>query len=323
MFLNDPFRNFLPVYDAEDGGAGGTGGTDDKTKTTVPADDKTKTTAPADDKTKTTTTTEDWRARIAAGVPEDQREKFLESLKKQDSEAAFGAELHSLRKGINAKISIPDDKATDEQKAEFAEKLGWPKDGKYEYKPPEHAEEWAPAEELTATQEDFFKFANEVKMPKGMAHATMDKFFQVLEASTAELKANAEKANKETDAALTKEYGADKDANLAFAKTYLLDFADPEVAEDLMSLELRDGRRIGDLLPVVRAFVHAGRALKSEGDLRGSHLPENAKADLKTQIEEIELKASNEGTLYTEAVQAKLRPLYVKLHGTAPADGRK
>lgn len=267
----------------------------------------------------------DWRDQMALGVPDDVRKKFRTSLDRAGSPADVARELHQLRKAVNDKVQPPADDAPDEEKDEFAKAMGWPGDAEsYEYEPPEHLENISvPAEDLEGTQKEFFEFANEVRMPKAVAKATMDKFYRTLEETEARKAEFAEESGREVVEALKAEYGGDADANIQLGKSFLLDFTDsPEEAEAITSLRLEDGRMLGDVKPIIKALVHAGRQLKGEGELRGASMSDDQKSDLQGQIDEITTKAHADGTYTSPAVQNKLRPLYEKLHGTEPADGR-
>lgn len=113
----------------------------------------------------------------------------------------------SLEKRLGSMVTLPDDKATPEDRDAFFKKLGWPGEPKgYEFARPEGLPEDVPYDEGMADR--FKDWANEAKLPKAAAQALHDRyvkqFAEDVQAYQAEQVANA-KAAHET---LVKEWGA-------------------------------------------------------------------------------------------------------------------
>ena len=307
--VNDPAKNPPPQDPPKD----------------PPAKDPPKDPPSNDDPPKDPPSSEDWRDLVATGAPEESRKKFRASLDKLSSPADIGRELLTLRKGINEKpsgIKPLTENSTDEEKVAYAKALGWPGDTEgYGYKRPDHLDKTLPVEVLEQTEKRWLEFANEARLPKEVANATLDFYYKELEGEAASRAKRADEDAAKTEAALKQEYGKDYEENINYAKAYAMAFAGSEAeAENIMNLELADGRRIGDLGPVVRAFVNAGRRLLPEGELLAATLSEDKRADVLTQIDEITKRTKDDGTYTNPSVQDKLRKLYEVAYGTKPVD---
>lgn len=115
----------------------------------------------------------------------------------------------SLEKRLGSMFSLPDEKATPDERDAFAKRMGWPGDVKgYEFARPEGLPENLPYDEGMA--ERFKAWANEAKLPKAAAQTLHDQyvkqFAEDVKAYEAELVTKA-KAAHET---LVKEWGEPK-----------------------------------------------------------------------------------------------------------------
>lgn len=266
-----------------------------------------------------------WRDRMAADVPEENRRKFRKSLDNYASEADVGRDLLNMRKGLDNKADLPTDDASDEELDNFWGRMGWPEheDGKtyseaYEYTSPEWLDDTPGADVIKEAQEAFFTHQHEQRIPSNIANGNLDFFYKIVEEDNARRDEFSAESEKKMMSELKDEYGAEREANLEQSNIYLNNFGD---AEELWNLRLEDGRRVGQVTELRKAIISAARR-SGEPGLQGDFMSPETKANLQEQIDTIKAKAEKDGNYWTDPVQKKIRKLYEELHGTEPADGR-
>jgi len=139
------------------------------------------------------------------------------SLKDFKDTQSLAKALIDTKKLVGQKLGIPGPDATPEAKAAFNEAMGVPKEGAgYEFKAPEgipdkirdalyseeHSKEWA----------EFFR---EKGVPKEVANAIRDKFFQEMKGDLEELMTEVDKSDEEFGKMAAKIYGDNAKANAA------------------------------------------------------------------------------------------------------------
>lgn len=112
----------------------------------------------------------------------------------------------SLEKRLGSMVSLPDDKATPEDRDAFFKKLGWPGDPKaYEFTKPEGMPADVPYDEGMA--ERFRQWANEARLPKAAAQALHDQYVKQFAADVQAYQAELVTKAKAAHETLVKEWG--------------------------------------------------------------------------------------------------------------------
>lgn len=211
-----------------------------------------------------------------ADLDEDTRD-WLE--KKGVKSAADAAKLaRDQSKLLGNAIRIPGDKASDEERNEFLNKLGRPEkaDG-YEFKVPEDLPESVPYDKERA--DDFKALAHSIGLRADQAAKIHDWAAKNAVADVTGALENAqaqttERAKTETEK-LVKIWGPldgeTARANLTFADRFLQDVGGPVLAEELQRLNLIGPNKEILSEPLAVAFAKAGSAIYKEDDvLRGN-----------------------------------------------------
>lgn len=199
-----------------------------------------------------------------AGRGDDKR---IERLKRiGDDPAALLDSYLSLEAQMSKRgIALPGEKATAEELADFAKKVGIPE------KPEDY--------KITPKLPEGFKFEETDQKivsditaklhARGgiLAHPQVIQAMQEVYAESnieaqAQLVARATEIHEETQAIFDKEWGADKGRNFAFAKGLIDRFDTPEDGEEvseLLQLPLMNGAKLGDYPRFVRLMAKIGR----------------------------------------------------------------
>ena len=270
----------------------------------------------------------DWRDKLASNVPSDVQRKFRKSLDQYPGLQDVGNVLVDLRKQADGRMKVPDAEAREEDHKAFAKTLGWPdevKDGEsvvksYGYERPDGAAELFDEETHADDSENMlFASAQADMVPPQYAKWAMDKYYQVLEESTAARIESAEKAAADTTAFLEKEWGAEKAENMKHANEFIKRYAGDE-SLDILNIELKDGRQIGDLPSIVQALAAGGRAT-SEAQMAGDTVTGDRLTSVETEIAAFK-ERERKGETLTEQERERKTELYGLKYGHAPADGR-
>lgn len=253
--------------DGEDGGDGdGDGAEAAKAEAEAKAE--------ADKKAAGQAGTADWRASIEDKKLRDHAGRFT-------SPGDLTKAHLDLRKELSAAIRIPGEDATDEQKAEFREKLGVPKDiAGYQIAAPEGTpEELAPDGE---TVQSFLQAVHPEGATPGTVNAAVNWFYQYL-ADGAEAKENAEKkATDEGIAALKKEFGGDEayKAETAGASRAARAFGGDDFVKFLETTEV-GGVKLTNHPAFIKPFAVIGRRMSEDGIHVGLSEEDTASAETK------------------------------------------
>ena len=262
-----------------------------------------------------------WRDQMAGGVAQEQQKKFRKSLDNYASPADVGRDLLDLRKGIQGRVKIPGDDATEADRDAFARQMGWPERGEgqgaveaYGYERPENLNGLLGEDDIAATERMIFEGAYEAKIPASAAKWAADTYYSALEKAAADKQEFADKAKQETEAALKKSWGSDYKENMQAAGDFIAKFSDDAVS--LLDVELADGRMIGDLPEIMNAFAAAGRATGEigayGGPATGAEL-ESVEAQIKA-FKERELR----GEVLTDSERLHKSELFKQKYGNQP-----
>lgn len=269
---------------------------------------------------------EDWRDRLVSEVDESQRKKYRKNLDKFASEAAYGKSYLEMLKKFEGRVEVPGEDADDEALDEFWRAVGAEKDpAKYTFERPEllaaFIEDGDISEEVIAESEkEIAEFAAASRIPVKTAQAMYAKYLEVNIARRNAMNERANEVRDETQAALKEEYGKDFEANLGLAKDLLKSYAGDD--SDIMAKRLEDGTMIGDIPEIVRCVVDAARNSVGEQRLAEASMDDGARSSVQEQIDAIYNEHGGKPSINSDRIQTKLRGLFEKLHGTAPADGR-
>lgn len=271
--------------------------TTDKVVTTKTDDVKvedTKTTNTADTKS----TVADW---IEAASRGDEKRK--EALARFTDPGAIYDALTETQKTLHTqgRVKIPDEKASDEDRAQFRKAVGVP----------EKPEDYKLPEEITKQLDDedkavLGKVIGEAHKAGGiMSHPDVvrgihEAYLSARDEAAAQMAANAKLKHDECQAALEKEWpGAEKERNLGFATGVLTRYGDEQVKE-LLAMPMADGTRLGDYAPLVRMLAKMGREVGddpyfAEISKSGSNAIESMEAR-KATIEAVLVEAKRTGS---------------------------
>lgn len=273
-----------------------------------------------------TSEAQDWRDKLVAEVDESQRKKYRKSLEKFASEAAYGKSYLEMLKRYESRVEIPGEDADDETREAFAKAMGASKDPKdYKFERPDALTDLIEAGELkedavAESEAEMAEFAAAEGIPKAQAQAMYGKYLEVQMARRVALDEKALEERDTTQDALKEEYGKDYEANMSLASEFLKQYTGE--GKELMQLRLDDGRLIGDVLPLVRMAVDAARNGMGEQGLAEATMDDGARTTIQDKIDEIFAEHDGKPSMNSDRIQTKLRGLYQKLYGTAPADGR-
>lgn len=177
-----------------------------------------------------------------------------------DPGAIFDA-LTETQKTLHAqgRVKIPDEKATDEDRAAFRKAVGVPEKADGYDIPKEIADKLGDEDRaiLDKVRGDLHASGGIMSHPevvKGIYQA----YLGALEEGEAQRIANAKQKHEETQAALKQEYGPEFERNIGFANGVLSRYGDDEV-KDMLKLPMADGTMLGDYAPLVRMLAKMGR----------------------------------------------------------------
>ncbi len=153
---------------------------------------------------------------------------------------------------------------------------------------------------------------------QGVVQAALATYFDLANEANEGLAAEEARARDDAEAELRRGWGRDYDKNVELANRFLT-VAFGEGA-DFIGQKLADGTPLGSHPVFVQMAARMGRAL-GEDEMVGGGGGDGARS-LQEQIDEITEQAQKDGTYYDARTQTRLRPLYERLHGTEPADGR-
>ena len=154
---------------------------------------------------------------------------------------------------------------------------------------------------------------------QGTVDAALATYFALADEAQESAVAEESRARDEAEAALRREWGGGYDKNLELANRFVA--AAFGEGSDFVGQKLADGTPLGSHPGFVRMAARMGRLLGEDEVVDGHN--GGAAQSLQEQIDEITEAAQRDGSYFDPRVQARLRPLYERLHGTAPADGRR
>jgi len=154
--------------------------------------------------------------------------------------------------------------------------------------------------------------------PEAAVQAAMDSYFELVREGARVTAAEAERATREGEAALRREWGGDYPARVAEAGRAMRMLASGDLAAFLEKTPV-GGAPLGSHPAMIRLFADLGRRLGEDRLVMG----EGAEAGqpLQGEIDRITAEAMAAGTYASPAVQRRLQALYAELHGTAPIVG--
>lgn len=211
----------------------------------------------------------DWRKEMAGDD-----EKALKRLERfTDQKALLKSWLEADAALSKRAPAIPGADAPDDVKAEFAKAIGVPADPKeYKYSLPEGME--ALDEQTKAVVDDIVSTLHKrggfAATPETV-QAAVDIVLGQQDARIAELRANAVRVNRETQAAFKTEWGSDYGANVTFSSQAAVGIWG-EKADSIVNLVLEDGSLLGDHPEFLRGLAVDGRTRGEDPNFVGASL---------------------------------------------------
>lgn len=237
----------------------------------------------------------DWRDRMAAGLPNEQRSQAQNYLKTRTSP------YEVLRAGINAdaeisrlkqeRVKIPTGQGDDPRDIEAYNKArGVPEaPDKYEFNLPDGFELSDRDQQLKS---DFLKRAHgERHWNQRDVDFALETHLTILKEMEAEKAARAVQAGQSARDELMVEWGREFHANVELTNRMFEEefkaqgITDPEIRRSLMSKRFEDGTAIGENVPLVKAFASLARKLADDGAFISGET--NDGVDLNTKIDNI------------------------------------
>ena len=169
---------------------------------------------------------------------------------------------------------IPDEQATDEEKASFYEKLGYPKDGKYGFQRPEDMPENLFDKDAVS---EFEKMSSGLRLTKAQAEG-LYKWYNTYTNQKFQGMTNAQsKANEAAIAALKQEWQGDSfDKNVSIASRAFREVCGSEVGksfEEFVNTREVDGVKLGNHPLFLKYFYELGKSvLEDSASIRKSGL---------------------------------------------------
>lgn len=159
-------------------------------------------------------------------------------------------------------VKIPDEQATDEEKASFYEKLGYPKDGKYGFQRPEDMPENLFDKDAVS---EFEKVSSGLRLTKAQAEG-LYKWYNTYTNQKFQGMTNAQsKANEAAIAALKQEWQGDSfDKNVSIASRAFREVCGSEVGksfEEFVNTREVDGVKLGNHPLFLKYFHELGKSV--------------------------------------------------------------
>lgn len=250
----------------------------------------------------------EWRTQMAGENADD-----LKLLERFTDPMALFKSFKEAQNVIRSKgvIALPEN-ATEDQAKAFAAALGLPEtpeafieaikvDPPQGYTPSDTDKAFI-GQQMTRIHAEIAKDPR----PANVAKVFQSIYFESAQAAEKAFEERADVVATETDAALTQEWGTEKEANLNWYRSGLR-FAFGEEGKDaLASLKLEDGSFLGDHLPFVKAMAAVGRANAEDVHFLEASTGGKA-ADLDAEYASLmKLKQTDEKKYASPEVQARI-----------------
>lgn len=218
-----------------------------------------------------------------------------------------------MRQKLSKAVVVPDEKASDEEKAAYRKAIGVPDspDG-YELTVPDDMPEYIkPDEEQTKA---FKAYMHENGVPAQYAKIAADFYWNSLKESAGKVEANDEQRRKDAEAKLRQEWGGDYDTNLVLMKKGAERYGE-EFAEYLDETGLGNDPRIANALRDLGAY-------SQEDPMHGGATPEE-KATLEDQEANIRSNPDywDSSSPNYERLQKQMQEISAKIAGKGPIVG--
>lgn len=151
-----------------------------------------------------------------------------------------------------------------------------------------------------------------------VVQAALGTYVQLANEASQTVAVEETQARETAEAELRGEWGRDYEKQVELANRFLA--AGFGAGSDFIGQKLADGTALGSHPVFIRMAARMGRLL-GEDEMRAG-VGSEAGQSIQDQIDEITEQAHKSGNYYDSRTQSRLRPLYERLHGTVPADGR-
>jgi hypothetical protein len=225
-----------------------------------------------------------------------------------------------LRADNSKRIKVPDENASDEDRAKFRKAIGAPDEVKgyaEAIKLPDGVEM---TEADKAVLDAVLPIAHKHGVPAQALNGFVGEYMQLAKKLQGDAMAAIQKFGADSEVALKREWGSDFEPNLALANRVGEVFGGPEFKAFLNETPLATGGMLGDH-PLMAKFLATLGKRSGEGELMIGATPEE-KTSIQEQIDALNRQVPVGSANYTSAAhQKKLQTLFDKLHGTDPVVG--
>lgn len=235
----------------------------------------------------------DWRHRLAQGLPEADRDAFINEASRSQSEGDFAKRFLDLRRNQAKMIPLPDPKNEDARR-EIYTKLGAPAEADaYVISPTV-----IPADTLTDTDNAVFAEAKPIFHKHGLTQAAVDDLLTMqtkLQKMEVETKAaKADDLAQERMTMLKSMWGRDFDENVTIYNKSITYGMGKDGKDEFASLKLEDGTYVANHPVIVRAFTKFGRE-RAGDDTEFNVLNQSRKAGAQEQLDALKSDLKSKG----------------------------
>jgi len=225
-----------------------------------------------------------------------------------------------LRSDNSKRIRMPDENASDEDRAKWLRTIGVPEEatGEKGYKI-SFEDGVEPTEQDQAIIDRILPIAHKYGGSQDAVAGIVAEAIKISHEAEAEHIQTLKDYQEEQTAALKKEWGKDYDSNINLAKRFAQTYADGSF-QDILNVEMKDGGVLGDH-PVMQKFLANLGRRTSEGEVLIGNTKEERQT-AKQELDELNRKVPPGSTGYTDrAHQQKLSELYALVYGDEPIVG--
>lgn len=264
-------------------------------------------------------------------------EKIREWAGRFTSPAEAAKTAYELRQKLAGSVTVPGEKATDEERGAFLKALGVPEaaDGYEITLPDSMPEEERKAEETTqimnGLRERIHAVAQQDPRPQAVAQAALDYYFELIAAQNAQADKDAEREKDEGEANLKKAWGADHERNKNIIGQMMTDGSDLNnelgINGDFVNFlqtEVMDGVALGNHPMMAQFLAHVGSRFVEDRQRLGMTASDVEASEKKLDELTEQAHAAHAAGKTDEAKRlfAERDKLSDKMYGTASADGR-
>lgn len=258
---------------------------------------------------------DDWRAPMIAGLDDDMAQAFSGIAGQFNSQTEFAKSVVELRKGYDSRIPVPGDDAEQSAWDKVYDRLGRPKEAKYDWNHIDDAPELTDAEK--GARDNFAQVAHRA----GLNQRQVDQMVKWNDMETKALRdaaiARAETITETNIKALKAEQGPDFAANTNVYNKVCAAHMTEDDFDTFCKLQLADGTALSDHPVMQRTFSKIGRMM-AEDFRDATSLNQSGRESAQEEISKIESEARGKGLApgMPEWPRERLDELYDRAYST-------